>query len=200
MVALKPVAASEGLSVSRCGRARARRSPALDPASTVSSLLGQTGRPGRPNPTLPGRLGHTGRPRRRSPVISGPLVHHGPPGATRPDELGPARTDEPPEASPPDDLGSARAPRPPGGPTVPGPPPRRPFGPTTPGPPHRTAPRVQVVGARCHDGPVSRLSIDAPLVGRRAELDALAAALDEARDGRPGAVLLAGDAGAGKTR
>lgn len=47
---------------------------------------------------------------------------------------------------------------------------------------------------------MSRLSIDAPLVGRRAELGVLVEALVEARAGRPGAVLLAGDAGAGKTR
>ena len=59
---------------------------------------------------------------------------------------------------------------------------------------------VHPVGARCHHDPVSRLSIDAPLVGREAELLALHAALADARDGRPGAVLLAGDAGAGKTR
>jgi len=47
---------------------------------------------------------------------------------------------------------------------------------------------------------VSRLSIDAPLVGRDRELEVLTAALDVARGGRPNAVLLAGDAGAGKTR
>lgn len=47
---------------------------------------------------------------------------------------------------------------------------------------------------------VGRLSIDAPLVGRQQELRALREALDAARGGRPNAVLLSGDAGAGKTR
>jgi DNA-binding CsgD family transcriptional regulator len=49
-------------------------------------------------------------------------------------------------------------------------------------------------------GDVARSSFDAPFVGRIRELTELSEALDEARDGRPGAVLLAGDAGAGKTR
>jgi DNA-binding CsgD family transcriptional regulator len=40
----------------------------------------------------------------------------------------------------------------------------------------------------------------APLVGRDAELSALLAALERAGAGRPGAVLLTGDAGVGKTR
>lgn len=47
---------------------------------------------------------------------------------------------------------------------------------------------------------VPRPSIDAPLVGRARELGELTRALDSARGGRPNAVLLAGDAGAGKTR
>ncbi|WP_380167957.1 AAA family ATPase [Jannaschia sp. R86511] len=44
------------------------------------------------------------------------------------------------------------------------------------------------------------MSIDAPLVGRDRELAELRDALGAARGGRPNAVLLAGDAGAGKTR
>lgn len=39
-----------------------------------------------------------------------------------------------------------------------------------------------------------------PLVGRRPQLRALRALLDAAEDGRPGAALVAGEAGAGKTR
>ncbi|WP_336923112.1 AAA family ATPase [Aquipuribacter sp. SD81] len=44
------------------------------------------------------------------------------------------------------------------------------------------------------------MSLDAPLVGREAELDRLLDRFGAAAAGRPGAVLLAGDAGAGKTR
>jgi DNA-binding CsgD family transcriptional regulator len=47
---------------------------------------------------------------------------------------------------------------------------------------------------------VPRLGSEAPLVGRADELGRLTAALDRARAGRPAAVLLAGDAGVGKTR
>ncbi|MFL6128027.1 MAG: AAA family ATPase [Mycobacteriales bacterium] len=45
-----------------------------------------------------------------------------------------------------------------------------------------------------------RLGSEAPLVGRAAELTRLTAAVERARTGRPGAVLLSGDAGVGKTR
>ncbi|MFC5379817.1 helix-turn-helix transcriptional regulator [Aquipuribacter nitratireducens] len=47
---------------------------------------------------------------------------------------------------------------------------------------------------------MSRLSLDAPLVGRADELARLLDRFEQAASGRPGAVLLAGDAGAGKTR
>ena len=47
---------------------------------------------------------------------------------------------------------------------------------------------------------VPRLGSEAPLVGRAEEFGRLTAALDRAREGRPAAVLLAGDAGVGKTR
>jgi DNA-binding CsgD family transcriptional regulator len=47
---------------------------------------------------------------------------------------------------------------------------------------------------------VPRLGVDAPLVGRTEEYGRLTAALDAARDAHPAAVLLAGDAGVGKTR
>jgi DNA-binding CsgD family transcriptional regulator/tetratricopeptide (TPR) repeat protein len=47
---------------------------------------------------------------------------------------------------------------------------------------------------------VPRLGSEAPLVGRADELGRLTGALDRARAGRPAAVLLAGDAGVGKTR
>jgi DNA-binding NarL/FixJ family response regulator len=47
---------------------------------------------------------------------------------------------------------------------------------------------------------VPRLGVDAPLVGRTEEYGRLTAALDAARDSHPAAVLLAGDAGVGKTR
>lgn len=49
-------------------------------------------------------------------------------------------------------------------------------------------------------GLMPRLGSGIPLVGRRAELERLRAALATAGDGEPGAVLLAGDAGVGKTR
>jgi len=47
---------------------------------------------------------------------------------------------------------------------------------------------------------VPRLGSEAPLVGRVEEFGRLTGALDRARAGRPAAVLLAGDAGVGKTR
>lgn len=47
---------------------------------------------------------------------------------------------------------------------------------------------------------VPRLGVGIPLVGRREELRALSAALDAAAAGSAGAVLLAGEAGVGKTR
>ncbi|MBW4720021.1 helix-turn-helix transcriptional regulator [Saccharothrix obliqua] len=48
--------------------------------------------------------------------------------------------------------------------------------------------------------PVARLGSGIPLVARSREITRLRAALDEAARGRAGAVLLAGDAGVGKTR
>ncbi|WP_116102692.1 helix-turn-helix transcriptional regulator [Amycolatopsis thermalba] len=45
-----------------------------------------------------------------------------------------------------------------------------------------------------------RLATGIPLIGREPELDTLRAALRRAREGRAGAVLLAGDAGVGKSR
>jgi DNA-binding CsgD family transcriptional regulator len=48
--------------------------------------------------------------------------------------------------------------------------------------------------------PVPRLGSQAPLVGRAVEFGRLTAVLDRARAGEPAAVLLAGDAGVGKTR
>ncbi|GAA1341478.1 helix-turn-helix transcriptional regulator [Saccharothrix algeriensis] len=48
--------------------------------------------------------------------------------------------------------------------------------------------------------PVARLGSGIPLVARGREMSGLRAALDEAARGRAGAVLLAGDAGVGKTR
>lgn len=47
---------------------------------------------------------------------------------------------------------------------------------------------------------VSRLGTSVPLIGRGAELALLRAAFDRACDGQAGAVLVAGDAGVGKTR
>ncbi|HEX6578989.1 MAG TPA: ATP-binding protein, partial [Jiangellaceae bacterium] len=47
---------------------------------------------------------------------------------------------------------------------------------------------------------MARVGFETPLVGRGRELRALTAALDEARQGQPGVVLVAGDAGVGKTR
>jgi DNA-binding CsgD family transcriptional regulator len=47
---------------------------------------------------------------------------------------------------------------------------------------------------------VPRLGSEAPLVGRADEFSRLTAALDRAQAGHPAAVLLAGDAGVGKTR
>lgn len=47
---------------------------------------------------------------------------------------------------------------------------------------------------------VTRLGVGIGLVGRRAEIAALASALDRARAGTPAAVLLSGEAGVGKSR
>ena len=47
---------------------------------------------------------------------------------------------------------------------------------------------------------VARLGVGIGLVGRRAEMTALGAALERAVDGRPTGVLMAGDAGVGKSR
>lgn len=47
---------------------------------------------------------------------------------------------------------------------------------------------------------VPRLGSEAPLIGRTDELSRLVTAVRDARSGRPAAVLLAGDAGVGKTR
>ena len=47
---------------------------------------------------------------------------------------------------------------------------------------------------------VARLGIGIGLIGRRAEMKALGAALDRAADGRPTGLLMAGDAGVGKSR
>ena len=47
---------------------------------------------------------------------------------------------------------------------------------------------------------VARLGVGIELVGRRAEMRALGAALERAVDGRPTGLLLAGDAGVGKSR
>ena len=47
---------------------------------------------------------------------------------------------------------------------------------------------------------VARLGVGIGLVGRRAEMAALGAALERAADGKPTGVLLAGDAGVGKSR
>ena len=47
---------------------------------------------------------------------------------------------------------------------------------------------------------VARLGVGIALVGRRAEMTALGAALERAADGKPTGVLLAGDAGVGKSR
>ncbi|MDT7552609.1 MAG: hypothetical protein QOI16_1145, partial [Pseudonocardiales bacterium] len=47
---------------------------------------------------------------------------------------------------------------------------------------------------------VARLGIGIGLIGRQAEMKALGAALDRAADGRPTGMLMAGDAGVGKSR
>ncbi|HEY0813811.1 MAG TPA: AAA family ATPase [Pseudonocardia sp.] len=47
---------------------------------------------------------------------------------------------------------------------------------------------------------VARLGVGIGLVGRRAEMNALGAALERAADGKPTGVLMAGDAGVGKSR
>lgn len=61
-----------------------------------------------------------------------------------------------------------------------------------------TGGQVSVPAARM--GTVPRPSSRAPFVARAAELDALAAAVDRARRGEPGVVLVGADAGVGKTR
>jgi DNA-binding CsgD family transcriptional regulator len=60
--------------------------------------------------------------------------------------------------------------------------------------------RAELSYPRATMAPVPRLGSDAPLVGRAEELTRLTAAVERARTGRPAAVLLAGDAGVGKTR
>jgi DNA-binding CsgD family transcriptional regulator/tetratricopeptide (TPR) repeat protein len=67
---------------------------------------------------------------------------------------------------------------------------------TSPAPANR--PKLSVVRATMND--VARLGIGIGLVGRRAELSALGAALARAAEGSPSAVLVAGDAGVGKSR
>ena len=49
-------------------------------------------------------------------------------------------------------------------------------------------------------GVVARADFETPLVGRAQEVRALTSALERAAQGRPGAVLVSGDAGVGKTR
>jgi len=61
-----------------------------------------------------------------------------------------------------------------------------------------SAGHVSVHAARM--GAVPRPSSRAPFVARAAELDALAAAVERARRGEPGVVLVGADAGVGKTR
>src|SRR5829696_8492376 len=60
--------------------------------------------------------------------------------------------------------------------------------------------RLELSDPRATMAPVPRLGSEAPLVGRAEELTRLTAAVERARTGRPAAVLLAGDAGVGKTR
>jgi len=67
---------------------------------------------------------------------------------------------------------------------------------TSPDPANR--PKLSVVRATMND--VARLGIGIGLVGRRAEMAALGAALARAAEGSPSAVLVAGDAGVGKSR
>jgi len=61
-----------------------------------------------------------------------------------------------------------------------------------------SAGRLSVAAAKM--GIVPRPSSRAPFVARAAELDALSAAVDRARRGEPGVVLVGADAGVGKTR
>src|SRR5829696_6944539 len=60
--------------------------------------------------------------------------------------------------------------------------------------------RLELSDPRATMAPVPRLGSEAPLVGRAEELTRLTGAVERARTGRPAAVLLAGDAGVGKTR
>ncbi len=60
--------------------------------------------------------------------------------------------------------------------------------------------RPELSDPRATMNAVPRLGSEAPLVGRAEELTRLTAAVERARTGRPAAVLLAGDAGVGKTR
>jgi ATP/maltotriose-dependent transcriptional regulator MalT len=55
-------------------------------------------------------------------------------------------------------------------------------------------------GRRCDDSPVSSFQGDVPLVGRASELELLRKAVARAADGTPGVVLVAAEAGGGKSR